>query len=273
MTRSRIAIASGAAAVCLFLNAGCAAAGSTIHEENRKQGYLNPNDLPDSVALLPPPPAPGSVASALDEEVTRRSLALRGTPRWKLASDDADLTFPKAAGTFSCALDAPVTERDTPHLYRLLRRTLVDAGRSTSAAKNGYRRVRPFAANGEPTCTPEQEKYLAHDSYPSGHTAVGWAWALILGEIAPDRLDRILSRGLDFGESRVICNVHWQSDVIEGRIMGAATVSRLHADRTFTADLAAAKAELAAVRLRGDKPQRDCVAEEAALKQPHEVRR
>ena len=123
-------------------------------------------------------------------------------------------------------------------------------------------RTRPFAVNREPICaTDEGKPYIKGGSFPSGHTATGWAWALILSEISPEQTDAILARGRTFGESRMICNVHWQSDVIEGRFMGAATVARLHADPTFRADLEAAKAELAAVRAKGLKPQRDCAAE------------
>jgi len=65
-------------------------------------------------------------------------------------------------------------------------------------------------------------------SYPSGHSAVGWAWALILSEISPAQTDAILARGRVFGESRNVCNVHWHSDVVQGRSMGASTVARLH---------------------------------------------
>jgi hypothetical protein len=174
--------------------------------------------------------------------------------------------FPQAAGTFSCALNAPISEQDTPHLYMLLRRTLADAGLYTYRAKNHYQRTRPFVVNKEPTCTPDEEAHLKKDgSYPSGHTALGWAWALILSEIAPERADAILAKGRAFGESRIICNVHWHSDVVEGRFMGAAAVARLHADPAFRAELAAAKAELAAVRAKGLKPTRDCQAEAAAL--------
>jgi acid phosphatase (class A) len=79
-------------------------------------GYLQPEALPDSLALLPPPPAAGSAAFTLDEEVSRKARVLRGSPRWALAIEDAELRFPEAAGTFSCALGAPVTEQDTPHL-------------------------------------------------------------------------------------------------------------------------------------------------------------
>ncbi len=229
-------------------------------------GYLQPEALPNSLALLPPPPAEGSAARALDEEVSRKALALRGTPRWALATEDAGLRFPEAAGTFSCALGAPVTEQETPHLYTLLRRTLADAGLSTYAAKNNYQRIRPFVVNKEPTCTPDEEKHLMKDgSYPSGHTALGWAWALILAEIAPDRADAVLARGRAFGESRVICNVHWQSDVVEGRFMGAAAVSRLHADLAFRSEMEASKAEYAAVRAKGLQPTRDCKAEAEGL--------
>jgi acid phosphatase (class A) len=67
------------------------------------------------------------------------------------------------------------------------------------------------------------------------------------------------------GQGRVVCGVHWQSDVIEGRFKGAATVARLHADPTFRADLEAAKAELAAVHTKGLKPIWDCEAEAKAI--------
>ena len=229
-------------------------------------GYLSPKRLPSSLALVPPPPATGSAAFALDEEISRRSFALRDTPRWLLAVSDADLTFPHAAGTFSCALNAPITEEDTPHLYMLLRRTMTDLGRSTYTAKNHYNRTRPFVLNKEPICTPDDKALLEKNgSYPSGHTAVGWGWALILSEISPEQTDAILARGLSFGESRNVCNVHWHSDVVQGRIMAAGTVARLHADPAFRADLEAARAELAAVRNKGLKPTRDCSAETAAL--------
>jgi len=229
-------------------------------------GYLSLQELPNSVALLPPPPAAGSTALALDKEVNRKDLALRGMPRWKLAAEDANLRFPQAAGTFSCALNAPITEQDTPRLYLLMRRVMIDAALSTARAKSQYNRPRPFLVNKKPTCTPDEERHLMKSgSYPSGHTAIGWAWALILCEIAPEQTEAILARGRAFGESRMVCNVHWQSDVIEGRVMGAAVIARLHADPQFRADVEAARAELAAVRAKGLKPTRDCQAEAEAL--------
>ncbi|MBW2496670.1 MAG: phosphatase PAP2 family protein [Deltaproteobacteria bacterium] len=262
------------ALVALAFVTGCAAKGPSGGPEpvpeirpGILQGYIAQEENVDSLALLPPPPAQDSVAFELDQKISQANLALRGTARWELASKDNGLHFPEAAETFSCALGAAITQESTPHLYQLIRRTLADAGLATYGAKNHYQRTRPFVANGAPTCaTAKEEEYLRKDgSYPSGHTAAGWAWALILAELAPDRIDAILARGRAFGQSRVVCNVHWQSDVIEGRVVGAAAVGRLHADPTFRKDLEAARAELASARAAGSEPARDCAAEAEAM--------
>jgi acid phosphatase (class A) len=225
--------------------------------------------VPNSLALLPPPPVAGSAAFALDEDVSGKSLALRETPRGALATEDADLAFPHVAGTFSCAVNTSITEQDTPRLFILLERSLVDAFHSTDAAKDHYLRVRPYLVNKVPPCAPTD----SIGSYPSGHASAGWAWALILGEISPERIDAILSRGRAFGQSRLICNAHWQSDVDEGRFMGAGTVARLQADPNFRADVESARAEVVAARAKGLRPQRDCKAEgEAMALQPLPLR-
>ena len=209
-------------------------------------GYLPRNALPDSLALLPPPPAPGSAALAADEAAFLATVPLRGTPRWALAARDANLVFPKAADAFSCTLDAPVGPDTTPNLYMLLRRSLTDAGLATYGAKDHYKRTRPFVANKVPSCTPADEKFLRDDgSYPSGHAAIGWVIGLILTDLVPQKQDALLKRGYDFGESRVICRVHWQSDVAAGRLMASAAYARLQSDPVFAAQRERARAELA----------------------------
>ena len=229
-------------------------------------GYLAESDIPNSLTQVPPPPGAGSAALALDHDIAQRSFALYNTPRWTQAIADADLTFPNAASAFSCSLGITVSEADTPRLYRLLRRTLTDLGRSPRAAKVHYDRRRPFVENQHPLCTPQEKNRLARDgSYPSGHNAIGWGWALILAEISPAQTDALLVRGRNFGESRNVCNVHWHSDVMQGRLVGAGMVARLHADPVFRADLAAARAEIDQTRRNGLKPTRDCQAEAAAL--------
>jgi acid phosphatase (class A) len=226
-------------------------------------GYLKTSELPNSKAFLPPPPAPGSAGFAADEEAYAVTRKLRGTPRWVLATKDADLTFPNAAEAFSCALDISISQAETPHLNILLRRVRTDASRVNDGAKAFYKRQRPYLAHGDTSCTP----HMRHksDSYPSGHASIGWAWALILAEIAPDRADTIFARGLAFGESRVVCGVHWKSDIDAGRVVGASVVSRLHTDPVFMAQMKLAKQEIEAARMQGAESPLDCAAEMKAF--------
>lgn len=231
------------------------------------KGYLSRDELPDSLALVPPPPAESSAALAEDTEAFRQLTALQGTPRGTLATQDANLKFPAAAGHFACALGVQVSEQVTPNAYMLLRRTLADAGLSTYKAKDTYKRTRPFVVFDAPSCTPAEEATLRKDgSYPSGHAALGWAWALVLSELMPDRTDALQQRGYAFGQSRVVCGVHWQSDVEAGRVVGAAAVARLHADPVFEAQMRAAEGEIRAARAAGRGTRADCAAEAAALK-------
>ena len=235
-------------------------------------GYLADDQLPDSLALLPPPPAPGSAGFAHDQAVAQAAYALRDTPRWQQAIIDADLDFPQAAGIYTCALGTQISVEQTPHTYLLLRRLRSDASNATRAAKNHYQRPRPFVTNQQGLCTPEGHDGLASNgSYPSGHTAIGWAWALVLAELAPQHSDAILARGRSYAESRMVCNVHWNSDLIGGRHMASAVVARLHAEPAFLRDMAAARQELAAQYAKGEPLPKHCADEAAALATPWAV--
>lgn len=258
----------------VVLVAGCASPGGSsapppkgmTEAPKLTTGYLAKADRPDSLVLVPPPPAAGSAGQARDDAAAKAAVALQGSERWRIATSDSELKMPQAAQVFACALGVKLTPEQAPKLMSMLGRTITDIGLSTYGAKTRYLRPRPFTVDGAPTCTPAFETVLRRDgSYPSGHSAVGWGWALMLAEIAPDRADAVLARGRAFGQSRVVCNVHWLSDTEEGRIIGAAVVAKLHSDPHFRADLDAARAELAALRQAGAPPDRDCAAEAASL--------
>jgi acid phosphatase (class A) len=242
-----------------------AAAGLAVAETApQPKGYLEPGDLPHAEAFLPPPPAAGSPREAADREVYRATRSLRDTGRWALAQEDADLD-PRGAGRlFDCALGARLEQDQPPALTRLLTRTLTDVLASFSAAKDLYRRPRPFVAEDGPICVDKDKQLTTSFSYPSGHAAVSWAWGLVLAEIEPDRADAILKRAEAIGESRVVCGVHYPSDITAGRLAGAAVVAAEHRSADFHSDLAAAKAEIDARRAQGlGNPV--CTAEADAL--------
>lgn len=238
------------AVVTLSACATASAPAQAVHDASlgppptKLTGYLEPADL-DGKIIIGPPPAPGSAQDRADHEIFDQTRALEGSARWKLAIQDADLWRGGALKRFSCAMGADLGQAQTPVTYRILQRIELDVRTVGTPPKDFFDRKRPLIGNDAPICVPRQDWMKTNASYPSGHSMVDWAWALILAELRPAKADPLLAAGREAGESRVICGVHFESDVAAGRVLGAAMVSRLHADPEFAADLAAAKREMA----------------------------
>ncbi|MBO4966429.1 MAG: phosphatase PAP2 family protein [Muribaculaceae bacterium] len=215
--------------------------------------FLEEGEVASSLTLLPPPPTEGSVRFEYDKARYEWGKSLRDTERGQQAFQDARVGGDGVPRAFSEAFGIEITPEDTPEIYRLIVGMREDAGDlATRSAKNSYNRRRPFAYYGEPTCNPEQQEELStNGSYPSGHTSIGWATALVLAEINPDRIDEILKRGYEMGESRIICGYHWDSDVEAGRTVGAGVVAVLHSDKGFMRQLKKAKKEFSRLKASG----------------------
>lgn len=218
-----------------------------VAQSNDENHFMKREDVASSLKLLPAPPQPGSAQFNYDEAQYKWGKMQRITPRGAQAAEDAKLGGTGISNAFSEAFGVKISKEGTPEIYKLITRMQEDAGDyATSEAKDYYKRMRPFMFFNEQSLTPADEKWLStNGSYPSGHTSIGWATALVLAEINVDRQDEILKRGFEHGQSRVICGVHYQSDVDAGRIVASALVARLHADAAFMAQLSKAKKEFA----------------------------
>lgn len=214
--------------------------------------FLQEGDVPNSFLLLPAPPDGASITFLNDQARYNWGKTMRNTPRGEQSFKDAHVEGNGVPQAFSEAFGVEINE-ETPEILKLIVGMREDAGDlGTREAKNYYNRQRPFSFYEEDTCNPEQQAELStNGSYPSGHTSIGWATALVLAEINPERQNEILKRGYEMGESRVICGYHFQSDVDAGRITGAVTVARLHADPAFQAQLEKAKAEFRNLKKAG----------------------
>ena len=208
---------------------------------------------PNSLYILPMPPEAGSIQFLYDKAQYAWGKSKRDTARGEQAREDANVSAKGVAKAFSEAFGVTIDSISTPKIYTLVTGIREDAGDlATRDAKNRYNRKRPFSLFEEDTCLPEQQEELStNGSYPSGHTSIGWATALVLAEINPDRQNEILKRGYEMGQSRVICGYHFQSDVDAGHITGSAIVARLHADENFMKQLAEAKKEFARLKKEG----------------------
>jgi len=262
-----------------LLAAGCVAAVSTALAQSPAtmappvgfKGYLAPGAAPDTLRILPPPPAAGSKREAADREVFAATRALAGTPRWSLAIEDANLA--PGPGMFSCAVGVKLDAVSAPALAAVFRRAGMDISAVTDPPKNHYGRPRPYSEPGTasaPVCVAKSEGLTKNPSYPSGHASISWTWGLILAELAPDRATEVIGRARSIGESRVVCGVHYPSDVEAGRTTGASLVAALHGDATFRADMDKARAELAALRGGPHTAPANCaVQDEAAAHAPY----
>jgi acid phosphatase (class A) len=228
-------------------------------------GYLVAQELPDSVALLPPPPQAGSAAMKRDEEDRGAALRLHGSPRYALAASDANRDQEATVSAFQCAFGTEISAERTPTLYKLLAKVRLDVRATSYVAKSHFHRPRPFATYNTHTCSPPDEQNVRNDgSYPSARGAVGWSYALVLSDLNPDRAEQIMQRGRDFLQSRIVCDEEWQSDLDAGRTIAEATLQPIYRKPDFRSDLSKARTETAAP-LRSSKAPPSCQAERLAL--------
>ena len=214
-------------------------------------GYFAANPL-DGKAILGPPPAPDSPHGKADRALFEETRKLEGSARWQAAIQDNDLWGGGAIKRFSCAIGLSLDEQQTPRTLRILHRVELDVRTVGTPAKDFYGRKRPLIGNDAPVCVPREDWMKTNASYPSGHSMTAWSWALILTELSPAKADPLLTLGRESGESRVVCGVHFISDVEAGRSLGSAMVARLHSEPAFQADMTAARREIAAAKT---KPQ------------------
>lgn len=231
------ALLSGSAALAASTKADGASVTPSLHDESYTV---------DSLYYLPPPPKEGDAAFENDKAAYKHGFSMKGSARWAQATEDADLRLANQAKVWSSALGIQITPEQTPATWKMLDELLtVGADYASNKAKSHYMRTRPFVVFQNQTCQPADEPALRKNgSYPSGHTAFGTVTALTLSQAKPERAKELMKRGYEFGQSRVICGAHWQSDVDAGRYVGAAEYARLETLPAFQKQMALVKAEL-----------------------------
>jgi acid phosphatase (class A) len=243
-------------------------AGASFAAHKPYGGYLTDGEF-DVTHVIQPAPRQGDPRYETDRKIFRATRQLKGSPRWALATSDADTSVPALLHDFSCAVGIQLTPENAPKLVAVVRRAGIDTGHETNIAKDFYQRGRPFTIDHGPICQPQADLYdkkagrMSYD-YPSGHTTWGWTWALVLASIVPDRAQQILERGRAYGDSRFVCGAHNESAVEAGMASASATMALVEAKPEYQNDLAAAHAELAALR-QSAPPAQGCDAEAALV--------
>ena len=157
------------------------------------KAYLSDDVLPDPLKILPPPPALHSPLDNADHAAFTSTRALQGSARWNLAANDVAEGAAAVLENFACVLGVRIDQARVPATLNLLERARLDLVHMTRIPKVHYRRLRPFVGNEAPICVQRSQALADSFSYPSGHATQGWAYALIMAALVPEKATAILA--------------------------------------------------------------------------------
>ena len=208
---------------------------------------LTASDI-DPIRLLPPPPADGSdrqrteLAELRHYQDTRTGGQL-DQALWDDAHENATLFISVLGPKFDLAA--------LPETAKLIAIVENDEVIAASAAKKAFHRHRPWIFDETLVGCPRGAAKDPLSSYPSGHGTVGYTDAVVLAALMPDHAADIMVRASEFAESRLICGVHFRSDIVASETLGTSVGVMLLKSPALQEQIAAAKAELKAAGLTG----------------------
>ena len=202
---------------------------------------LSPPPLLDPGVYLPPPPENTSPETASELAELRAIAQTRTAARFERAQHDdrvEDVTI------FAEVFAPPIDFKLKPATWALFRAVLKEETAASSGPKKLFQRARPWVL--DPTiahCADAAEG----SSYPSGHTSIGFATGIVLASIVPSKAQAILACANDYAYSRLVCGMHYRSDLVAGQVLGTMVSERFLSDPANKAQLEAAAAELGTV--------------------------
>jgi acid phosphatase (class A) len=199
--------------------------------------WLSHDDIAAIIQQEPPPPAPGSVAEQTDLQAELAAQTSRTPARIAEANTDAGYSVQ----LFTTLIVPPITPQSDPRTFLFFDRLNKQIAKVVGDSKEHWHRPRPYLTHAEIHPLFQANGY----SYPSGHSTHSFAFAVILGQLFPDKAAAFIDRAHQIAQSRVDAGVHYTSDIREGEVVGHEIAKELLAKPTFMAELNAAKAELA----------------------------
>jgi acid phosphatase (class A) len=206
----------------------------------RKPSFVSPEQTRAMQILVAPPAADSDVTKA--ELVELHAIEKSRTPAQAEQAiwDDKNEHF----FIFKNVMGDAFTEEKLPTVAAFGKRVRNDEGLNSGPAKQGFARVRPY--NLDKTLNPICKTKTKDDSYPSGHTTTGFLLGLTLAEMVPEKRDAILTRAEQYGQNRLVCGVHYASDIPASRLVAYTTHAIMKQHPDYQKELAAARTELRA---------------------------
>jgi acid phosphatase (class A) len=204
--------------------------------------FLSAADV-DLGLALPRPPAEGSSAQGRELSELKQLQAARAAPGWTRARwDDSH----EDGSIFAAAIGPAFDLGKLPATARLLDDVRHEEKIAAKRAKSYFKRQRPWIVDPSLTTCSREDGPLT--SYPSGHAVMAYSMAVVLEAAIPSDGQAIMARADDYAENRLVCGMHFRSDIQAGKALGTEVGRALLAKPGFQAEVRAAADELAAAR-------------------------
>lgn len=199
---------------------------------------LDPSEY-DASRYLPPPPAQDSVRTRAELEELHGIAVIAGDARKAAAAHDAHDETPDI---FNAAIGFDIAS--VPQTRQLLQIVADEEEPDSANAKAFFHRPRPYSVDASlHTCTMVKPG-KAENSYPSGHATLAFSMGVVLAQLMPQKAQAILARAAEYAENRLVCGVHYRSDIVAGQQFGTILALKLMQKPAFQQQMAAAQAEL-----------------------------
>jgi acid phosphatase (class A) len=198
----------------------------------------------DAVApekILGPPPARGSAVEKAEVEEILKAHANASPAAMAQAKADNDVEDPTI---FASVIGPGWNLTKLPKTEFLMERVMQEDRRESRLSKHYFHRPRPWIVDARvQTCAPH-ETGPAENSYPSGHTMLGYEVGTVLAALMPGHAPAIMARAAQYGENRIVCGFHFRSDVVAGKTFGTAVAQAMMKNPAFHGWFVEAQAEL-----------------------------
>ncbi|AEB27930.1 acid phosphatase [Francisella hispaniensis] len=206
-------------------------------------GYLSQDQLVNTIDLIGAPPATDSLAFANDKAISESTFSIdKDSYRYQQAIHDATSDDSIIIADFSKAFGQKISENDTPAIFKLLNKATIDVNNAKDIAKDFYKRKRPYVYFDRQPCDSSENPNSY--AYPSGHSTRSWTYGLILAQLKPQNGEAILKVSKEKAESRVICGVHWLSDIKASQTVAMSEFAVLQSNQQYKQDFHNAQKEL-----------------------------
>jgi acid phosphatase (class A) len=239
MTRRSVGLLLACAVLPLAMTAEGFAQAPAAKPAAAKPKFLTAADY-ISDELLPAPPKDGS-PKALAELAEVRALEHSRSP----AELDRARQDEKIQNTtiFVEVMGPAFDLTKLPATAQLLADVQVEEKAAAKAAKDHFLRNRPWII--DPAVQSCAKDDAPRSSYPSGHATFGFSQAVILAKLEPAKAPALMARAAEYADNRLVCGMHFRSDVVAGQALGTAVALKLLMIPAFREEFDAAAQELA----------------------------